>query len=159
MMKIISCDHYCEKLWGKNNNMARKNIKNITHLWTLLLAVLCSVCPQHIDYILVIMKDLQSIGTSQNKTNLELGLATPYFGNAYKLQGVPKKMFPCLRGHNSPKNGTRNKSRVIFKILSKGPLQKKKKKLWQMSYRVCPPPPPLIWRKIQCIFFKKLDQY
>ena len=84
-MKIISCDHYCEKLWGKNNNMARKNIKNITHLWTLLLAVLCSVCPQHIDYILVIMKDLQSIGTSQNQTNLEFGLATPYFGNAYEL--------------------------------------------------------------------------
>ena len=33
------------------------------------------------------------------------------------VQGVPKKMFPCLRGHNSPKNGTRNKSRVIFEIL------------------------------------------
>ena len=33
------------------------------------------------------------------------------------IQGVPKKMFPCLRGHNSPKNGPRNKSRVIFEIL------------------------------------------
>ena len=36
---------------------------------------------------------------------------------AHHVQGVPKKMFPCLRGHNSPKKGTRNKSRVIFEIL------------------------------------------
>ena len=35
------------------------------------------------------------------------------------VQGVPKKMFPCLRGHNSPINDTRNKSRVIFQILRK----------------------------------------
>ena len=33
------------------------------------------------------------------------------------LQGVPKKSSPCLRGHNSPKNGTKNKSRVSFEIL------------------------------------------
>ena len=28
-----------------------------------------------------------------------------------------KKVYHVLRGHNSPKNGTRNKSRVIFEIL------------------------------------------
>ena len=34
--------------------------------------------------------------------------------NCSELQGVPKKVYHVLRGHNSPKNGTRNKSRVIF---------------------------------------------
>ena len=30
--------------------------------------------------------------------------------------GCPKKMFPCLRGYNSGKNGTTIKSKVSFKI-------------------------------------------
>ena len=33
-----------------------------------------------------------------------------------KIQGVPKKMFPCLRGYNSGKNCTTIKSNVSFKI-------------------------------------------
>ena len=32
------------------------------------------------------------------------------------LQGVPKKMFPCLRGYHSAKNNTTIKSKVSFKI-------------------------------------------
>ena len=32
------------------------------------------------------------------------------------IQGVPKKMFPCLRGYNSGKNGTTIKIKVSFKI-------------------------------------------
>ena len=32
------------------------------------------------------------------------------------IQGVPKKMFPCLRGYNSGKNGTTIKSKVSFEI-------------------------------------------
>ena len=34
-----------------------------------------------------------------------------------KIQGVPKKMFPCLRGHNSYKNGTKVISKGSFVIL------------------------------------------
>ena len=32
------------------------------------------------------------------------------------IQGVPKKAGPCLNGHNSHKNDTRNKSKVSFVI-------------------------------------------
>ena len=34
-----------------------------------------------------------------------------------KIQGVPKKMFPCLRGYNSCKKGATVKSKVSFEIL------------------------------------------
>ena len=33
------------------------------------------------------------------------------------IQGVPKKMFPCLRGYNSCKKGATIKSKVSFEIL------------------------------------------
>ena len=33
------------------------------------------------------------------------------------IQGVPKKMFPCLRGYNSCKKGATVKSKVSFEIL------------------------------------------
>ena len=37
-------------------------------------------------------------------------------GNSH-IQGVPKKMFPCLRGYNSYKKGATVKSKVSFEIL------------------------------------------
>ena len=37
--------------------------------------------------------------------------------SSYFIQGVPKKMFPCLRGYNSCKKGTTVKSKVSFEIL------------------------------------------
>ena len=36
-----------------------------------------------------------------------------------QVQGVPPKMFSCLRGYNSPKNIIKNKSIVVFEILTK----------------------------------------
>ena len=35
--------------------------------------------------------------------------------NTIEVQGVPKKMFPCLRGYNSDKNGTTIKSKMSLK--------------------------------------------
>ena len=37
-----------------------------------------------------------------------------------KVQGVPKKSSPCLRGHNSPKNGTK-RTKVGWVLKSSGP--------------------------------------
>ena len=44
------------------------------------------------------------------------GVLIPIFR---KSTGCPQKMFLCLRGHNSPQNDTRNKSRVSFENLRK----------------------------------------
>ena len=57
--------------------------------------------------------------------SLSLSLSALWEGQTEsKIQGLvrptgcPKKMSPCLRGHYSPKNGTTNKSRLIFEILT-----------------------------------------
>ena len=47
----------------------------------------------------------------------ELSVYGPRNNKTVYVQGVPKKMFPCLRGYNSCKKGATVKSKVSFEIL------------------------------------------